>query len=341
MVTAISPTNSRAQRQVDALLVHEGIHRDRNLDYTCGVFDDDMNLIATGSSFGNTLRCFAVSDEHRGEGLLNQVVSHLVEVQMERGNTHIFLYTKPDSARFFADLGFHEIARSESAVFMENRHNGFAAWCSSLEGTPPGKTAAVVMNANPFTVGHRYLVEQAASENDFVHLFALSEEAGPIPFAVRKRLVCEGIADLPNVILHDSGPYIISSATFPSYFLRDEDAAITAHAALDVAVFGKIAAALKIKVRYVGEEPASRVTSLYNRVMLDQLPMHGVACHVVPRLSLGGRTVSASTVRQAIHDNSLEDVTDMLPESTLRYFQSAEAAPVIEAIRMMENPKHY
>lgn len=341
MVTSISLANSFAQRQVDALLIREGIRRDRSLDYTCGVFDDDGELIATGSSFGNTLRCFAVSDEHRGEGLLNEVVSHLVEVQFARGNSHIFLYTKPESARFFGDLGFYEIARIKNAVFMENRRGGFAAWCASLEQAPQGKTAAVVMNANPFTLGHRYLVEKAAAENDFIHLFVLSEEAGPIPFAVRKRLVAEGVADLPNVILHDSGPYIISSATFPSYFLRDEDAAIRAHATLDVAVFGKIAESLSITRRYVGDEPTSRVTALYNEAMAKELPTMGVDCIVIPRLEQNERVISASTVRQAIHDGALDAVADMLPESTLRYFRSAEAAFVVQAIRAMDDPKHY
>lgn len=341
MVTEISPRSARAQKQVDALLEREGIRRDAHLDYTCGVFDDDGELIATGSSFGSTLRCFAVSDEHRGEGLLNEVVSHLVERQFARGSSHIFLYTKPESARFFSDLGFCEIARAARAVFMENRRGGFASYCAGLEKTPSGQTAAVVMNANPFTLGHRYLVEKAAAENDFVHLFVLSEDAGPIPFAVRERLVRDGVADLPNVVLHDSGPYIISSATFPSYFLKDGDDAIRAHAELDIAVFGKIAETLGVTRRYVGEEPTSRVTSLYNEVMARRLPALGVDCVVVPRLETDGRVVSASAVRQAIHDGSLDSVADMLPDSTYRYFASPEAQNVVRAIRAMDDPKHY
>ena len=224
---------------------------------------------------------------------------------------------------------------------MENRRGGFASYCAGLTGTPPGKTAAIVMNANPFTRGHRYLVEKAAGENDFVHLFVLSEEAGPIPFALRRRLVQDGVADIPNVVLHDSGPYIISSATFPSYFLKDGDDAIRAQAALDVAVFGEIARALGVTRRYVGDEPTSRVTSLYNEVMAARLPELGVDCTVVPRMETGGRVVSASAVRQAIHDGALDTVADMLPESTYRCFASPEAARVVQAIRAMDEAKHY
>jgi [citrate (pro-3S)-lyase] ligase len=328
---------------MDELLRAEGIRRDKNLDYSCGVFDEDGALIAAGSSFKNTLRCLAVSSEHRGEGLMNQVVSHLLEKQMERGNSHVFLYTKAKNDRIFRDLGFYEIARVDvELVFMENRRDGFSRYLKKLEKTRrEGRCAAVVMNANPFTLGHRHLIERAAEENDALHLFLLSEEAGPIPFAVRKRLVREGVADLPNVILHDSGPYIISSATFPSYFLRDEDAAILAHAKLDLCVFGKIASALGVMARYAGEEKSSHVTALYNETMAAELPKMGVAFRTVPRLALRGETVSASSVRQAIHDGQLEKAAFMLPESSLRYFESAEAAPVIAAIRAMDEAKHY
>ena len=342
-LTSISPSDRRSMAKVEQLLEREGIRRDGNLDYTCGVFDDDGELIATGSCFGPTIRCLAVADEHQGEGLLNRVVSHLMEEQSRRGNTHVFLYTKCRSARFFSDLGFYEIARVDGQlVFMENRRTGFSGYCARLAQTrTDGTSAAIVMHANPFTRGHLHLVERAAAENDTVHLFILSEESGLIPFAVRKRLVEEGVAHLPNVICHDSGPYIISAATFPSYFLRDEDAVVEAHARLDVTVFGKIAAALGVTRRYVGEEPGSRVTASYNRIMAEELPKLGVACVVIPRLTENGRVISASTVRQAIHDGALDTVLDMLPPATAAYFTSQEAVPAIAAIRASDNVIHH
>ena len=342
MLTEIYGSDRRAMAQVDALLTRVGIRRDGHLDYTCGIFDEG-ELIATGSCFGNTIRCLAVSGERQGEGLLNQVVSHLMEVQAQRGNTHVFLYTKVASARFFADLGFYEIARVDGElVFMENRRTGFADYCARLAKTRrEGLSSAVVMNANPFTRGHLHLVERAAAESDTVHLFVLSEEAGPIPFAVRRRLVRQGVAHLPNVICHDSGPYIISAATFPSYFLKDEDTVAAAHARLDLTVFGRIAETLGVTVRYVGEEPDSGVTALYNRIMAEHLPEVGVACRVIPRLTLNGRVVSASTVRQAIHDGTPETVADMLPPATAAYFASAEAKPVIRAIQRQKEVRHH
>ncbi len=342
-LTTILLNDTSAQKQMDVLLEQEGIRRDGNLDYTCGLFDEDWKLAATASCFGNTIRCLAVSNDRQGEGLLNQIVTHLMEVQAERGNTRLFLYTKPKSAKFFGNLGFYEIARVEgNLVFMENRRRGFGDFCSALEKARwGGRSAAIVMNANPFTLGHLHLVERAAAENDTVHLFVLSEEAGPIPFAVRKRLVEAGTAHLPNVVRHDSGPYIISSATFPSYFLKDEDTVIRTHAALDLEIFGKIALCLNITQRYVGEERTSHVTALYNEIMATRLPELGVECRVVPRLEARGKPVSASTVRKYIHDGRLEDIHPLVPESTWNYFTSPEAQSVIEAIRREKNVIHY
>ena len=301
-ITKILPSDRQSSQQVDTLLLQEGIGRDGNLDYTCGIFDDDWNLIATGSCFHNTIRCLAVSSSHQGEGLLNQVISHLVEVQMARGNSHLFLYTKPNSAKFMADLGFYEIARVPgSLVFMENRRGGFSRYCDALlQNKRSGqRIAGIVMNANPFTLGHLHLVEQAARENDAVHLFVLAEEAGPIPFSVRRMLVEQGVSHLDNVACHSSGPYLISSATFPSYFLKDSDTAIRTQAELDLLVFGKIAGVLNIQRRYVGQEHSSHVTALYNEVMLQKLPTQGIDCVEIPRLAQDETIISASTVRQA------------------------------------------
>ena len=343
-ITQINPSDKYGNRLVNELLTAEGIRRDANLDYTCGMYDDEMNLIATGSCFGNTLRCMAVSHTHQGEGLMNSIVSHLIEVQFSRGNTHLFLYTKCDSARFFGDLGFYEIARiNGQIVFMENKRTGFSGYLNSLEKQKESapRVAALVMNANPFTLGHQYLVEKAASENDILHLFIVSEDASLVSFSVRKKLVMEGTAHLKNIRYHDSGPYIISNATFPSYFQKDEQAVIKSHAMLDLTVFTKIASALGINRRYVGEEPTSLVTGIYNQIMSEKLPENGIECVIVPRKENKGAVISASTVRQALKEENWPLLAELVPETTLNYFKSPDARPVIDKIQASENVIHY
>ncbi|MBU5446876.1 [citrate (pro-3S)-lyase] ligase [Blautia sp. MSJ-36] len=344
IITQIRQADKYGNHLVDELLAAEGIRRDANLDYTCGMYDDEMNLIATGSCFGNTLRCMAVSHTHQGEGLMNSIVSHLIEVQFSRGNTHLFLYTKCDSARFFGDLGFYEIARiNGQIVFMENKRTGFSGYLNSLEKQKESapRVAALVMNANPFTLGHQYLVEKAASENDILHLFIVSEDASLVPFSVRKKLVMEGTAHLKNIRYHDSGPYIISNATFPSYFQKDEQAVIESHAMLDLTVFTKIASALGINRRYVGEEPTSLVTGIYNQIMSEKLPENGIECVIVPRKENKGAVISASTVRQALKEENWPLLAELVPETTLNYFKSPDARPVIDKIQASENVIHY
>lgn len=349
-VSQIFPSDRRANRQMDELLSAEGIRRDANLDYSCGMYDDEMNMIATGSCFGNTLRCMAVSSEHQGEGLMNEIVTHLVEVQFERGNSHLFLYTKCSSSKFFQSLGFYEIAYiNDQIVFMENRRNGFSGYIKKLKKETGDfcadyekyNTAALVMNANPFTLGHQYLVEKAASENDLVHLFIVSEDASLVPSAVRRKLVVEGTSHLTNICYHDCGPYMISNATFPSYFQKDENAVIRSHAMLDLSVFAQIADSLGIGRRYVGEEPDSVVTGIYNQIMSEELPKQGITCTIVPRKCADGQVISASTVRQALKNNDFATLEKLVPQTTLNYFQSEKAAPVLQRIQKEENVIHY
>ena len=241
-------------------------------------------------------------------------------------------------------MGFYEIVRIENQiVFMENRRTGFQDYLNRLaeEKEEGKKAAALVMNANPFTLGHQYLVEKAASENDILHLFIVSEDASLVPFSVRKKLVMDGTAHLKNIRYHDSGPYIISSATFPSYFQKDETAVIQSHALLDLTIFTRIAQAMNITRRYVGEEPTSLVTGIYNEIMQKKLPENGIECIVVPRLQSEGKAISASTVRQAIKDGNFELLKELVPKTTLDYFESPQAQELIQKIRGQENVIHY
>ncbi len=366
LITEVSASDWDTNEQILTLLEAEGIHRDNNLDYTCAMFDEEMRVIATGSCFFNTLRCLAVSNTHQGEGLMNQMITHLVSVQFARGNTHLFLYTKYSTAPFFADLGFYEIASIKNQiVFMENKRNGFSSYLKKLEqdltiqniplqeSAASAKNAAIVLNANPFTLGHQYLVEKAAHENDILHLFIVEEDASLIPFSIRKKLVIEGTSHLTNIIYHDSGPYMISNATFPGYFQKDEREVMESHAELDLAIFTKIAEKLHISMRYIGKEPFSETTAIYNKIMAEKLPENGIDCIIVPRKqSIDTKNgiknipshplpISASIVRQAIKNGNLSLLKELVPETTLQYLKSEEAIPVVKKIQQANYVIHH
>jgi [citrate (pro-3S)-lyase] ligase len=169
----------------------------------------------------------------------------------------------------------------------------------------------------------------------------VSEDKSIFPYSIRKKLIKEGTAHLDHIIYHDSGPYIISSATFPSYFQKDEASVINSHAMLDLTIFTRIAEKLGIQKRFVGEEPTSQVTGIYNSIMSSLLPEHGIACEIVPRKADGDMIISASTVRQAIHDGDQEILKRSLPVTTLNWLNSEEAIPVIAKIRNETDLIHY
>ncbi|MCL2381949.1 MAG: [citrate (pro-3S)-lyase] ligase [Treponema sp.] len=342
-ISEIRPSDKKGQQEFDRLLEGAGVKRDNNLDYIAGLYDSEYKLLAAGACFANTLRCLAVDSARQGEGLMAPVVTHLLNYQLACGNTHSFLYTKCENDYIFSALGFHEITRvGGDILLMENRKHGFSRFLENLAAQKqPGRTAAIVMNCNPFTLGHRYLVEQAAGENDVVHLFVVSEDISFFPFADRYSLIQQGCADLPNVILHATESYMISTAVFPSYFLKDEAAAIEAQAKLDLAIFTRIAAVVGATVRYVGEEPFSVVTGIYNKIMRESLPLAGIECVVFSRKEHSGAPISASAVRKLLQEGRLEEAKALVPETTYRYFSSESGRKVLGELQRAGDVVHY
>ena len=344
-ISILDAHDDMAMKEVCRLLEKEGIQRDKNLDITLGLYDEDYHLVATGSCFANTLRCLAVDSDHQGEGLMNQVVSELIQYEAARGITKLFLYTKCKNAGIFQDLGFYEVARGKNSVlFMENRRNGFRSYLQQLQSSSPnceGIIGAVLMNANPFTLGHQYLLEYAASQCDQLHVFLVSEDVSLIPFSVRKRLVMQGTVHIPNLVFHETGSYLISNATFPSYFLKDQETVIRAHAQLDISIFMEIAKYLHISIRFVGEEPFSLVTGIYNQVMESEMQQAGIACCILPRKERDGRPISASVVRRLLREGAWEQLQGLVPPATLRFFQSREAETILQMIRKADDVTHY
>ena len=67
----------------------------------------------------------------------------------------------------------------------------------------------------------------------------------------------------------------------------------------------------------------------------------GIDCIVVPRKEADGKAISASTVRQCLQSGDWDTLEILLPQTSLAYFRSSEAAPVLERIRKAGNVVHY
>ena len=300
----------------ETLLAKAGLTPDRDTDQTVTVWEQE-DLIATGSRKGNLLKCIAVDPAHRGEDLTAAVLSQLRGEAFREGYKHLFLYTKPENLRMFEGLFFYPIAQTDSVLLMEDQKNGISQFLSSLPTAVPGeKIGAAVMNCNPFTLGHRYLIETAAKDCDHVYVFVLSEDQSRFSAKDRMEMVRLGTAELPNVTVLPTGPYLISNATFPTYFLKDRESAATVHCQLDIAIFTKyFAPRFGITHRYVGTEPLSPMTEQYNEALKAHLQT--ITLVEIPRLKTGNSPVSASAVRSAL--DAGEDIRHLVPESTYRY----------------------
>ncbi|MCE5287109.1 MAG: [citrate (pro-3S)-lyase] ligase [Pelosinus sp.] len=309
------------------------------IEYTT-VFLRNEKIVATGSLAGEVLRNIAVDESLQGEGVTASVVSELITQAVQRSRYHYFIFTKPDKSHLFGGLGFNEIARVEPyCVLLESGLGSIKSFCQNLAKQaavlPAGKRAALVMNCNPFTLGHKALIEKAAAENEAVIVLVVSEENSAFPFAVRKQLIEAGVKEYNNVLVIPGGGYVISAATFPGYFTKGE-ATILAQTRLDAAIFGKyIAPALKIQKRYIGEEPYCPTTRTYNEALQEVLPAFGIEVCQTPRFGTE-QAISASEVRSLIRcgdDISLAKISSMVPSTTYEFLLSEEAKPILAKIR--------
>ena len=318
----IGRIRGRKKKIWEDFLRRADLEPDENLEKTVLVWDGE-DLVATGSRQGNLLKCIAVDESRQGEGITATLITALRQDAFASDQRHLFLYTKPQNEFMFSSLFFYPVARSGKVLLMESRKDGVREFVDSLPRTAVGgKIGAAVMHCNPFTLGHRYLVESAAGECDHLYVFVLSEEGGMFSAPDRMEMVKAGTADLPNVTVLPTGPYLISSATFPSYFLKDKENLPAIQCRLDIEVFTRyFAPTLGITHRFVGSEPFSPSTAMYNRALADHLPPAGIQVKELPRLEKDGLAVSARAVRALLEEGRKAEAALRLPRTTVDILQ--------------------
>ncbi|WP_312645400.1 [citrate (pro-3S)-lyase] ligase [Hydrogenoanaerobacterium sp.] len=321
-IVCATPLVGKKLLQTQLFVCEMGLDWDVNVQATVNLMENNK-IVATGSRYKNVLKCIAVSREREGEGHTAAIVTELVKNALEYGYLHLFLFTKPDNLEKFSGLGFCPVAQTKEVMLMENRKDGIKRFVNELKcPTKKGVVGSIVANCNPFTNGHRFLVETAARNCDLVHLFILSEDRSYFPAAVRMELVQKGVEDLTNVIVHPTSNYLISSATFPDYFMKDKVQAKKINCELDLTIFAEqFAKPLGITRRYVGSEPNDPVTAAYNEQMHRTLPPYGIEVVEIPRCEKNGGAVSASVVRALLAKERFEDIRPLVPPTTYAYLE--------------------
>lgn len=180
------------------------------------------------------------------------------------------------------------------------------------------KIGSIVMNCNPFTYGHRYLIEKALEQVDFLIIFVVEEDKSVFSFVERFAMVCKGVADLKNVKVVPSGPFILSRMSFPEYFIKESDEDIVENVENDITFFAeRIAPYLNIDYRFVGEEPNDMVTNEYNLAMKKILPKYGISLIEIPRKKWDNKYISASLVRKYLENGDNVNLKKLVPKSTI------------------------
>lgn len=186
------------------------------------------------------------------------------------------------------------------------------------------KTGTILMTCNPFTRGHRYLIETACKEVDLLYIFVVEEEVSGFSFQDRLNMVKSGTCDLEKVKVFPLGKYIATRETFPQYFDRDNVTEIEG-TDYDIHIFANtIGKELGIRCRFVGEEPFDKVTRAYNETMKRVLVTYGIEVREIPRLqNEWGDVISATTARRYIKDGNIKKLCSLLPDRTIDYLKHA------------------
>ena len=333
------------RRQVEDFLGSNGL-RLGEVDLYLAVLSREGTILAGGGLRRDIIKCLAVSAAARSLGLSVPLVSRLISEASERGFTNVKVFTKPENRSLFESLGFRLLAEAPKAILMENGR-GLDDYCSYLRGyRAPG---VIVMNANPFTLGHRYLVDQASLSfrapegRRNLTIIPVKEDASRFPYTERLAMIrsgCDGVADVV-----EGSDYQISAATFPTYFLKDLSDAAETQMRLDIDLFGRhIAPALGARVRFVGSEPADPLTARYNALMKELLPKYGVQLVEIQRLAcppdcaedsstspsaplrMTEEPVTATRVRALLDAGQFKAASALTPASTWPYLLADLAA---------------
>lgn len=305
------------------------------VDYYAGVFligEDDI-LLGGGGLQGNVIKCIAITDDLRETGMGTKLISHLYLQAINNGEDTVRVFTKPKNKEIFTSLGFKLLATSDKAILLENG-NGLKHYCDYLASLRrEGENGAIVMNANPFTLGHRYLIETAAKEVNNLYIIVVKENRSLFSYDDRKQMITKGTEDLKNVIICEGSDYQISNTTFPTYFLKEITDATDTQITLDLDLFSKhIAPALNIKKRFIGTEPKDILTNRYNHLIKSILPKTTIEVIEVDRLQNESNVIiSATTVRECLSSFDFYGAKQLVYPTTIPFLLSYLAVQSIKA----------
>lgn len=334
-IEKVNLSNPFEIKEVTEFLAKFELKYDTNIDYTVVIRENDK-IIATASKGKNIIKCFAIDPAHQGEGISGSILTNITNKMFDQGYFHSMVFTKTKNQDIFKGIGYKEVAQTDKVILMEMGTNSIDKTINKIKKSIDiqKQKAMIVMNCNPFTFGHLYLIEKACKENEEVLVFIVQEDKSIFPFADRLELVKKGVAHLQNVKVISGSEYMISSATFPNYFLRKEDDSLIEYTKLDATISGKqFGKKLNINKRYIGEEPFCNVTKKYNETLMNILPKYGIEVILVPRKEFNNTAISASIVREKLKNGDIEELKYLVPKTTFDFLISPKGKEIEEKLK--------
>lgn len=287
---------------------------DLDYDYSCDrtlyVLEND-EIVGTVSKERYIIKCLAVRKECQGTSVASNLVSEIISRIIYEGYTYYQVFTKAIYEDIFINLGFKKIVSTDNTCVLESSSNTINDYLKEEVKKIDFNSddiASVVINANPITLGHLNLIETASKEHDHVLVFVLEEEKSMFTFKERFSLVFLATRHLNNVTVLKSSNYIISSLTFPSYFLKEKSLVNKEYALIDALIFKNyFMKYFNIKYRYVGKE-TSDVMKIYNETLKEILKDSLIE---IDRKD----DISASTVRKLIEEERFDESLKYIPDS--------------------------
>ncbi|MBZ7986895.1 GNAT family N-acetyltransferase [Campylobacter canadensis] len=294
------------------------------IDLAFVVFYKDK-IIACICKFKLMIKYVIIDKEHQKENIFSLLLNTMITYAKEQNINTLRLCTCKHNAIKFQNFSFRLLCTSKELCLLEYGYSLFDEFINNIRAKLDTNKSytSIVMNANPFTLGHKYLIDCALKHNENLILFIVSEDKSFFTFKERFMIVKENLKKYKNILIFPSGDYIISNATFSTYFLKQD--INLAKSYLDAKIFSSlIAPCLNIKSRFVGSEPNCKVTNAYNMALKECFKEDNLDLFELSRISINNKIISASLIRKYIAENNFNEIKKYLSDTSLKLIKKCK-----------------
>lgn len=308
--------------KIEKFLEKFSLKLDNNLTKTIYIENENLDIIGTISCQDYIIKDLAVDPNYQSENLASVLVNEILNYFRLNNIYNYQVFTKPIYEQVFVSLGFKEIVKTDKVIMLEGGISNINDKIKEIKNiinnrfgeiNETSDIACIVMNGNPITNGHVYLIEEASKNHKMVVLFVVEEDKSEFTFKERFSMAYISTMRLGNVCVIPSSKYVVSSSTFPSYFLKNETEVSEQYSLIDALIFKEyFIKNLFIKKRYVGSETINKMVNYNNilkQVLEDKL-------EIINRLQENEEVISASKVRSLLKEGKIEEALKYTPQET-------------------------